>query len=78
MIHFLIRTKPFLLTYCILRITKIYFFVCYSILIHLPPQRFHNVGRCWNRTQESHAAYFKDAHELTVQSPKLLAIQSPK
>jgi hypothetical protein len=25
MIHFLIRTKPFLLTYCILRITKIYF-----------------------------------------------------
>ncbi len=29
-----------------------FFYVLYSILLHLPPLRFHCVGGCWDRTQE--------------------------
>jgi hypothetical protein len=29
------------------------FYVRYSTLILLPPLRFHCVGGCWDRTQES-------------------------
>ncbi len=29
------------------------FYVRYSTLLHLPPLRFHSVGGCWNRTQDS-------------------------
>ncbi len=29
------------------------FSVFYSTLLHLPPLRFHCVGGCWNRTQDS-------------------------
>ncbi len=28
-------------------------YVLYSTLLHLPPLRFHCVGECWDRTQES-------------------------
>jgi hypothetical protein len=31
----------------------IFFCVLYSTLLHLPPLRFHCVGRCWDRTQDS-------------------------
>jgi hypothetical protein len=31
----------------------IYFSVRYSTLLNLPPLRFHCVGGCWNRTQDS-------------------------
>ncbi len=27
--------------------------VLYSTLLHLPPLRFHGVGECWDRTQDS-------------------------
>jgi hypothetical protein len=27
--------------------------VLYSTLLHLPPLRFHCVGGCWDRTQDS-------------------------
>ncbi len=30
----------------------IIFYVLYSTLLHLPPLRFHGVGRCWDRTQD--------------------------
>jgi hypothetical protein len=30
-----------------------FFFIRYSTLIHLPPLRFHCVGGCWDRTQDS-------------------------
>ncbi len=32
-----------------------FFFLCvlYSTLLHLPPLRFHCVGGCWDRTQDS-------------------------
>jgi hypothetical protein len=29
------------------------FYVRYSILLHLSPLRFHYVGGCWDRTQDS-------------------------
>jgi hypothetical protein len=29
------------------------FYVRYSTLLHLPPLRFHCVGGCWDRTQDS-------------------------
>jgi hypothetical protein len=29
------------------------FFVLYATLFHLPPLRFHCVGGCWDRTQDS-------------------------
>jgi hypothetical protein len=28
------------------------FYIGYSTLLHLPPLRFHCVGRCWDRTQD--------------------------
>jgi hypothetical protein len=28
------------------------FYVLYSILLHLPPLRFHCAGGCWDRTQD--------------------------
>jgi hypothetical protein len=28
-------------------------YVRYSTLLHLPPLRFHCVGGCWDRTQDS-------------------------
>ncbi len=33
-------------------IFKEFFYVLYSTLLHLPPFRFHLVGRCWNQTQD--------------------------
>jgi hypothetical protein len=30
-----------------------FFNVQYSTLLHLPPLRFHCVGGCWDRTQDS-------------------------
>jgi hypothetical protein len=32
---------------------KIFFSAIYSTLLHLPPLRFHCVGGCWDRTQDS-------------------------
>jgi hypothetical protein len=32
-------------------------YVRYSILLHLPPLRFHCVGGCWDRTQDSWGDY---------------------
>ncbi len=31
----------------------LYFYVRYSTLLHLPPLRFHCVGGCWERAQDS-------------------------
>jgi hypothetical protein len=28
-----------------------FFYVHYSTMLHLPPLRFHCVGKCWDRTQ---------------------------
>jgi hypothetical protein len=30
-----------------------FYYVRYSTLLHLPPLRFHYVGGCWDRTQDS-------------------------
>ncbi len=30
-----------------------FMYVLYSTLLHLPPLRFHSVGECWDRTQDS-------------------------
>jgi hypothetical protein len=38
-------------------------YVLYSTLLHLPPLRFHCVGGCWNRTQDSCKARL-DCHLL--------------
>jgi hypothetical protein len=37
------------------QITTVYslFITIFSTLIHLPPLRFHCVGGCWDRTQDS-------------------------
>ncbi len=36
----------------IIRGNTIFFFLLYSILLHMPPLGFHCVGGCWDRTQD--------------------------